>query len=390
MPNRLRLDWLLFAFLAAVASHFIAPNTTPIDRALPYVIILLAICGLVAERWPEMMQIAILLLFLPPIFFPAEHTRLLAYGVVVAGALALAVAIAPRTPAAYVTLTVVGVILLRWFPLAEVTLWREVVILVGALFVLFAYRQRTPMAIVSALAIALFTPIFPARAMLFPFLTGALLTVPLLRIPLAIAFLVGTYFARYSIAVLCVVAAITLLMTYLRVAAYAVAVALFALWPWSGIVARAFPIFLIASPPTETNQPVWVTLERGQSVSIEAPKVSHAVAITASGANAARFRPGTLMGTVDVMGRTGEVIRREIRIGDIADFGFMRREHFFASRNPPPSRVINDIIGYGQAAWLHTAGWMVIGSTDEVASLQFKAASDLPAGAKFQIEAVDF
>ena len=389
MLSRSNVEWLAFAIVSAIAAHFVAPSSTPIDRALPFVIVLLSICGFMAQRWPEAMQIAIVLLLLPPIFLTAEHARLLAYGVIAAAVFALAVAVAPRMTGAYVTLTVAGVALLRWIPFSEVIVWREALVLVGALVVLLVYRDRTPMAIVVALAIALITPIFPARVMFFPLVVS----IPVIRIPLAIAFAAAAYFARYSIAVLCAVAAITLALSFLRrgrFAVYACGIALLAMWPWSGIVARAFPKFLIASPPPETNRPVWVALERGQSVSIDAPDRKHAVGITASGANAARFRKGTLMGTVEVVGRTGRIVRKEIRIGDIADFGFMRREHFFASRNPPPVHPINDVIGYGQSAWLHTAGWMVIGSIDEIASLRFTAARDLPPGARLQIEAVDF
>ena len=389
MLSRSNVEWLALAIASAIASHFVAPSSTPIDRALPFVIVVLSICGFVAQRWAHAMQIAVVLLFLPPIFLTDEHTRLLAYGFIVAAAFALAVAIAPKTMEAYVALTVAGVALLRWIPFSEVIVWREVLVLLGALVVLLAYRQRTPMAIVAALAIALVTPVFPARAMLFPFAAS----VPVMRIPLAIAFAVAAYFARYSIALLCAVAALALAVSFLtriRFAAYACAIALFAMWPWSGIVARAFPGFLIASPPPVSNLPVWIALERGQSVSIDVPDRKHAVGITASGANAARFGKGTLMGTVEIVYRNGRIVRREILIGDIADFGFMRREHFFASRNPPPRHPINDIIGYGQSAWLHTAGWMVIGSIDEIASLRFAAAPDLPPGARLQIEAVDF
>ncbi|HMC23588.1 MAG TPA: hypothetical protein VKL19_17160, partial [Thermoanaerobaculia bacterium] len=322
MLSRSNVEWLAFAIVSAIAAHFVAPSSTPIDRALPFVIVLLSICGFMAQRWPEAMQIAIVLLLLPPIFLTAEHARLLAYGVIAAAVFALAVAVAPRMTGAYVTLTVAGVALLRWIPFSEVIVWREAVVLVGALVVLLVYRDRTPMAIVVALAIALITPIFPARVMFFPLVVS----IPVIRIPLAIAFAAAAYFARYSIAVLCAVAAIALALSFLRrgrFAVYACGIALMAMWPWSGIVARAFPKFLIASPPPETNRPVWVALERRQSVSIDAPDRKHAVGITASAANAARFRKGTLMGTVEVVGRTGRIVRKEIRIGDIADFGFM-------------------------------------------------------------------
>ncbi len=393
MPSKSQLEWLAFALVCAIASHFVAIYDTPIDRALPFVVVLVATCGYVAVRWSAAIQMAAILLLLAALFLPDERTRLLAYGVIVAAAFSAAVFAAPKTLGAYVVLTIAGVLLLRWIPFGDVFVWRELIVLGGALAVLFAFRDRTPLAIAVALAVALVTPVFPGRMVLFPILVAAVLAA---RLPwLSLAFLVGAYYVRYSIAILCVVAAIALVApllsrVWLRVPTYAAAMALFAIWPWSGLIARAFPKFLIARPPPEGQQAVWVALAPGQSVSIEAPGQKHAVVITASGANASRLPSGRLMGGVEVVGRMGNVVRREIRIGDIADFGFMRREHFFASRNPPPRNPIDDLHGYGQAAWLHTAGWIVIGSPDEIASLRFRAAPDLPPPARLQIEAVYF
>src|SRR5207249_725500 len=146
----------------------------------------------------------------------------------------------------------------------------------------------TPMAIVSALTIALFTPAFPARVMSFPFVIAFGVAVPFLPIPVAIATAAVAYFARYSIALLCVIAAILCVAQAVRPVrrlVYVWAIALLAMWPWSGIVARAVPKFLVASPQPPTQQAVWVALERSQSVSIDAPQHKHAVGITASGAN---------------------------------------------------------------------------------------------------------
>jgi hypothetical protein len=81
---------------------------------------------------------------------------------------------------------------------------------------------------------------------------------------------------------------------------------------------------------------------------------------------------------------------REIRIGDIADFGFLRREHFFASRNSPPRHPIDDIHGYGATAWLHTAGRVSIVAPKKGGSLRVVAAPDLPPGTRLQIGAVEF
>src|SRR2546428_10998000 len=194
------------------------------------------------------------------------------------------------------------------------------------------------------MAVALFTPIFPGRALLFPFLVSIILAfLPKIRIP------------------------------------QFVAAALMIMWPWSGIVARAFPAFLQAEPQPPDSRPVWIALARGESVSIDAPQRSRFVGIVASGANAARLRKGTLMGAVD---------GTEIRIGDIADFGYTRREQFFASRNPFPRRPINDVKDYGSSAWLHTAGLIRVPIHNR--EIRISAAPDLPPNTRLQIEAVHF
>ncbi len=402
-PRDRNLEWLGFAGVLAVACRFVATYDTPVDRALPFVVVLIAICGLVANRWAVAIQGSALLLPFAAIFLTDERTRLLGYGVVVAAAFAIAVFAAPRKLAAHVTLTIAGVLLLRWIPFTEDTLWRELVVLLGAVTVLIAFRERTPMAVAIALAVALVTPIFPGRATVFPFVVSALIAAPLPPIVVGVAFGIAAYFTRYSISVLCVVAAVAMIVgdsrsrlsgqagsPVLHIPAYAAAIALFALWPWSGLAARAFPRFLLAEGASERQQPVWIALERAQSVSIDAPARAHRVVITASGANASHMRAGRLVGRVEVVGRRGQVIGRDLRIGDIADFGFMRRERFFASRNPPPRVPLDDIHGYGQSAWLHAAGRVAMFSREEIASLHVTAAPDLPPAAKLQIEAVEF
>jgi len=370
IPALLRLRDSAFAIAAAIAGYFIAPTATPIDRALPFVIILIAICGFAAERFPAAFQIAVLLLFVPAMFLSDEHTRLLAYGVIVAGAFAFALAIASAR--ASLPLTIAGVLLLRWIPLQQVIVWRELIVLAGAVvLVMVSALKPAP-----ALAIALVTPIFPAKMLLFPFALAILLVLPIPRLAIAGTFAVFAYFARYSVMILCIVLIIAVLWDerhLLNAPAYAAAIALFALWPWSGIAARAFPAILFAEPASPNSRPVWVALSRGQAMTFDAP---HNVTVTASGANAAALPAGRILGWI------GD------EPADVPDFGFTRREHFFSSRNRPPRTPLADIHDYGAAAWLHTAGRIRVSVPGK--DLRIAAAPDLPPGTKLQIEAVDF
>ncbi|HEX9500729.1 MAG TPA: hypothetical protein VGA10_03665, partial [Thermoanaerobaculia bacterium] len=271
-------EWVAFAIVAAIAGHFVTLFTTPIDRALPFVIALMCACGFVADRFPAAFQIAVLLLFIPAMFLAHEHTRLLGYGVIAAGTFAFALAVAPKTLQASLAFTVIGVLLLRWIPFSQVIVWREVIVLLGAIAVTWSAQARVPAP--HALMVALATPIFPARMLFFPFLVAILLLIPVPRIATAGFFAIAAYFARYSVAVLCVVVIVALLWRPGMLSA--VAIALFALWPWSGIVARAFPAILFAEPPSANSVPVWMAIERGQSVSIDVPPQTHGVTITAS------------------------------------------------------------------------------------------------------------
>jgi len=393
--TRSDLHWLAFAIAAAIAAHFVATGGTPIDRQLPFVAVLLAACGWIACA--PMVGMSIPLLLLAAMFLPDERTRLFAYGLIGAAAFAWAVVRGPK-----LALVVPGVMLLRWIPIENVVLWRELVVLGGALAVSGVRRpprrsisgqsggMAATLQIPIALAIALVTPAYPARLLLFPFLVAFLLWLPLPRFIWAIPFAIAAYYARYSIATLCVVAVIAFVAESVRIPIYAFAIALFAMWPWSGIVARAMPRFLFAEGASKNETPVWVALEAGRSVSIDAPPNAYRVVITASGANASRLPAGRAVGRVEVMGREGKVIRRELRIGDVADFGFTRREHFFASRNPIPRHTLDDIHGYGIAAWLHTAGRIAQVSLDGIATVRATAAPDLPPATKLQIEAVEF
>lgn len=346
--TRLRAS-ALFAIVAAVAAYFVAPTATPIDRALPFVVLVLA-AALFTTEGTEGAEFSVLSVILPAIFFADEHTRLLAYGI--ASSIVFTIAIINSPDERRWVHVIAGVLLLRWIPFSEVVVWRELIVLAGAVAVFFASRS-----VVLALALAAVTPAFPARVMVLLFVAAALLAIlPRIRVPVPI-----------------------------RIPLYAFAFALFAMWPWSGVVARALPAFLRSEAPLESSRPVWIALARGESVSIDAPAPARWVEITASGANASRLRKGRLMGTVEVNG-----IRREIRIGDIADFGYTRREQFFRSHNRAPRRPLDDLKGYGQSAWLHTAGLIAISSPRQFRSIRVSAAGDLPADARLQIEAVAF
>ena len=134
----------------------------------------------------------------------------------------------------------------------------------------------------------------------------------------------------------------------------------------------------IVAPPSPRARTIGVALAASQSIDVAVPPGTKRAIVVASGANVARLKEGRAIGSVN---------DTPIRIGDVADFGFMRREQFFTARNPLPARPVADIRGYGQAAFLYGAGFVVVPGAE---SLHISAAPDLPANARLQVESVDF
>jgi hypothetical protein len=363
-----------------------------------------------------------------------ERTRLLAYGVIVAvaygiAAIAAATSERPRpagwlggVPPAYVGLTVVGIVLLRWIPLQDVRIVRELVVLAGAMALLFAMpRQRdaggSPAFLIAVLAVAVATPVRAGAMTFLPFAVALLVLVlrvlgvsgsrssvaeehlatsrprDLATAAMAAVFLLCAYFARYSLATVYVAAAIVFLVPLLdrvRPLAYAAAIVVFALWPWSGIVARALPLVRNYEPPGGGTQPIARTLATAESLSIAVPPHVRNVVVTASGGQVARFRTGRVIGAIEATDLRGRVTVRPIRIGDVADFGFMRREQFFGSRNPLPRFSPGEIHDFGANAWVWGAGRTTVACAADIASLRVIAAADLPPQSHLQIDSVEF
>jgi hypothetical protein len=412
--------------------------TTPIDVHLPLIAVLVMalvlICAWTARgtRWAAAVQCAVPLLIVAMMTLADERTRLLAYGVIVAlayGAATMAVyassasAMERRRPAGWpggvsppeIALTVVGIILLRWIPLHDVRIVRELVVLAGSLALLFAMPRRraaarpaggTPAFLIAVLAVAVATP---ARAGMMTFLPFALaLLVVGLRslgvsastssrhlasLAIAAALLLCACFARYSLATVYVASAIVFvvpLIDRMRPLSYAAAVAVFALWPWSGIIARALPIARNYTPPVGEAQPVSHSLAAGESLPVSVPPHVREAIVTTYGGYTERLRSGHAVGAIEATDQRGRVTVRPIRIGDTADFGFMRREQFFASRNSLPRFSPGEIRDYGANAWVVGAGRTTVSCASDIVSLRVVAAGDLHVQSRLAVDSVEY
>jgi hypothetical protein len=404
---------------------------TTIDAHLPLVIALVLVCAWLARgtRWSVVEQCAVPLLVVAMMTLTDERTRLFAYGVIVAAAFGVAtIATAIETerwrlsgwPGGVspqgVTLTVIGIVILRWIPLRDVHVLKELIVLAGSITLLFAIPQRrdaagpageTPAllspalrasALVAVLAVAVVTPLSPGKMAFFPFAVALLvLAVRTLgnraTYAIAAALLAAAFFARYSLATIYIAAAIVFLVPLLdrvRPLTYAAALVIFALWPWSGIIARALPVVRNYQPSCANRQAVVSALAPSEALPIGVPPHVRSIIVTASGGQMSRFKPGRAVGTIEATDARGHVTTRPIRIGDIADFGFTRREQFFGSRNSLPRFSPGEIRGYGASAWVWGSGRTALTCGADIASLRVIAAPELPRQTHLQIDAVDF
>jgi hypothetical protein len=390
-------------------------TTTPIDAHLPLVIALVLACAWAARGtgFSGSIQCAVPLLIAAMMTIADERTRLLAYGIIVAATFAAAVCARERGRPARISpeevvLAIAGIVLLRWIPLRDVHVIKELIVLGGSLALLYAIRTSaasvasgvrvtaggTP-ALAGVLLLAAVTPIAPGKMVLLPFAVAILVFVTrrLPQVAIAAFFFVAAFFARYSLATIYIAVAIVFLLPLLdrvKPLTYATAIAIFAMWPWSGIIARALPVLRNYEPAAGDVRPIGWALAPAESTSIDVPPhVRHAV-VSASGGQMARLKRGRVVGTIEATDAHGRTTFRPIAIGDIADFGFMRREQFFASRNPLPRFSAGEIRGYGANAWVWGGGRTAIAAPADIVSLRVIAAPNLPHDAHLQIDSVEF
>jgi hypothetical protein len=347
------IRWVLTVALCAWAGHVGTQHATPIDLALPLVCGVLAAVALSSH---VSLTLAVPLLILAENVFFDELTRLMTFGVIVGATFAIGVIFLARRPADEVpralaaVLTIGALILLRWIPFSEILLLREIVLI--ALCVAVAeILGRTPLAVVVAVALGLFTPAYPLRT----------LAVPLCMILVAaVARLLGAPRLR---------------LTWVSAMTLGFGMLFFA---WSGVLARSTPFVLQRAAPGLPRHTVNYALSGSETQVIEVPET--ATALIVSGANVVRLRSGAVLGTLEPGGR-------KIHIRDAADWGAMRRDTWYGSRNPFPRDSAGRVRGYGYTSWLDGAGRISLPSG--VRSIRVTGDASLPPGASLQVEAFE-
>ena len=344
------LWWLVAAALAAYASQLAVHHATPIDRALP--LIAVAVTVIAWATYPALM-VAVPVLIVAEMATADEGLRLLSFGVVLAAVwtaaamppLSKAAALPPQSGAA---LAILAIVLLRWIPLEHVLWFREIFLLLIALAIVLVLG-RTPFAVAIAVITALVTPAVPLRTLALPLLVlfAAILarTFGMPRLRLTIPSTIAVGFAMLFFA-------------------------------WSGIVARAFPYFLKQARPEQERYWIGVALAPRESIDLQVP--DRATALIVSGANVPRLSRGAPLGTIN---------GAAVRIGDAADWGYLRRDHYFGARNPLPADPAGKVRDYGYAAWVDGAGRIAL--PEGVRNIRVAADAGLPRDAALQVESFE-
>ena len=365
------LRWIAAAALSAYACHLAVHHATPIDHALPF--LALAVTLLAWLSYSEVM-LGVPLLIVAEIAVADETQRLLLFGAVVAVAVMLASG-APassrplrRHPAGAPVVAVVALLLLRWIPFDSVQYGREVVLLALAIAIVIVLG-RTPFAVAVAVIVSLVTVTAPLRT---------------LAIPLAVL-LVASVARTFGMPALRLVWPSTIVLAFVML-----------FFAWSGVVARAFPYFLRRATPERPRIAVNHALEPNRSMTYDVP--DGATHLIVSGANVANFRRGAILGRVvgwqpPVDGRhetsapdcrLPAVHCIDVRIGDVADWGYIRRGAWHKAHNPLPRRTAGKVRDYGYDAWLDGAGRIPL--PPGARTIRVTADGALPPHASLQVE----
>jgi hypothetical protein len=364
------LEWTFAAMASMVALQVarigvqLQPANTPIDRQLPLLGLAITILAwLVRDTpWWSAVQSAVLLLIGCVVALPGDRLRLMAYGVVVAvtfcGAL---LAAGELTLVRSATFALVATAVLRWLLLPSASVMRETLLAMGVVAIVAAFGRRGgPVGIAVAVAAALYTPAIPLRTLAIPFAVAVVvLTVRLL--------LARRGDAAPLMAVRAALDAAGLLMLAFMLTLFA----------WSGIAARQFPFFRREYGVGQRDE-VRQALVPGQSLILDIPE--DGVALIVSGANMARLRRGTIVGRVDPGGWN-------IHLGDLADWGYARRDQWWKSTNGLPRRPAGLVREYGYDGWVDGAGRIVL--PRHLGRLTITCDPQLPAEARLQVEAIE-
>jgi hypothetical protein len=343
LVKRPAVFWIVAGTLSFWACARLGVTATPIDRALPWIALIVTAVAWLADSYA--VQCAVPLMIAAAICFPDEHTRLTAYGAIVAVAfcgaiMSVEVLDFPRTAG----FAIAGTALIRWIAREHFQFFREAIVLVGVI-VIVAVAKKSRLTIALAMIAALYTPAIPIRTLAIPFLIAI------------VAYALRPLSPQSSVLSLLIIA---IMLT---------------LFPYSGILARTPRYLRYGKPAIDRVNRYWA-MKPGESIDAEVPPGAHAVIVSLS--NGARLDRHA------VVGRLGD---RELHAGDLADWGFARREQWWRSTNRLPRHAAGRIRGYGYDGWVDGAVRVAI--PGDAKTIHVDVDPHLPPQTLLQVEAFE-
>jgi hypothetical protein len=349
-----RIGWVVSAIAAAAAAQGVAHHPTPVDAALP---LLAVVITLLAAVSCSPVMIGVPLLLAAEIAVADETTRLLSFGLILGAAFFAAMSVERRreegVPAhesrAGVVVALAAIVVLRWIPFERVDASREITLLLLCAAIVLALRA-TPLAVALAVSVALFTPLDRGTSLWFPI--GVLLVALVLRV-------VGLARIRLVVPSATLVGGLMLFFA------------------WSGVLARGWP-WLLTRAEARTRVEIGRSLAAAERAVLEVPEGAESLIL--SGAHVATFPEGRAIGRLDPGARA-------LAIGDLSDWGYMRRAYFSDAANPLPASPAGTVHGHGYEAWIDGAGRVPL--PKGARSIVVTADPRLPKPAVLQIEAFE-
>ncbi len=338
-----------------------ATHATPIDTALPFIAVVVSFVAWLVreERAFYAISCAVPLLLGCSLAIVDERMRLIGFGLIAASAFGAALfARETLTAARAAGFVIASVGLLRWIGRDRFEPGRELLIVLGCVLIALATRGRK-FGVMLAVAAGLVSPAIPVRTVAIPYVVAVVCWIAFLpRSPLN-----PERERRPSVLI--------------ESASALVVASAVLLFPWSGAAARSLPYFWRVPPSGERIALNWA-LAPGQTETLDLPE--GATSLIVSGANALQLHRGTILGRID----PGAI---PIRIGQVADWGYARREQFWKSRNVMPQNPAGLIRDYGYDAWIEGAGRVPLPAA--VKRIRITADRGLPAEARLQVEAIE-
>lgn len=198
-----------------------------------------------------------------------------------------------------------------------------------------------------------------------------------------------------------------------------------ALFPWSGAVMAGFPfnsptaiilataavlyaplfgrlsavaipvilgagLFLLG-PSHEAGGSSFATLRAGERLSfISREAGADRVIVDLSAENASDRPAGTLLGRIEVVREDGGVVRHDVAIGDVADWGAFRSTAWYRNLNVPPRMASGPVTGWGIVAFRRGTGRLILRGDGAVKLVSIGASSELDSDEGLIIEGVRF